>query len=169
MNIATIPTAASYRRFTTKLRTVGSEPMFVITEIEPTTRHPLNWTDGSKTREGAWESAQTQIHHALATTADGKETDLGYVFSPEVFERAVYGGYIGYGLSMTDGYYAPIDFEAWVRGFRKTVFANAERLMAADYDLSQAHRDKIFSHNDTPAWVCEGLQTYAYELVKASR
>lgn len=35
------------------------------------------------------------------------------------FERTAYSGYINYGISMTDGYYAPEDFDAWVIGFRK--------------------------------------------------
>lgn len=35
------------------------------------------------------------------------------------FERAAYSGHISYGISMTDGYYAPEDFDAWVIGFRK--------------------------------------------------
>lgn len=37
----------------------------------------------------------------------------------EAFERAAYGGHISYDLSMTDGYYAPQDFETWVYFFRK--------------------------------------------------
>ncbi|MCX4554160.1 hypothetical protein [Streptomyces sp. NBC_01500] len=35
------------------------------------------------------------------------------------FERDAYRGHISYGLSMTDGRYAPQDFDAWVIGFRK--------------------------------------------------
>jgi hypothetical protein len=36
----------------------------------------------------------------------------------EAFERTAYRGHIGYNLSMTDGYYAPEDFDRWVIGFR---------------------------------------------------
>lgn len=36
----------------------------------------------------------------------------------EEFEHAAYRGYVAYGRSMTDGYYAPEDFSAWVKEFR---------------------------------------------------
>lgn len=37
----------------------------------------------------------------------------------KAFEAAAYYGHIAYNRSMTDGYYAPEDLEAWVIGFRK--------------------------------------------------
>lgn len=37
----------------------------------------------------------------------------------EGFEIQAHQGYISYGISMTDGHYAPEDFDAWVIGFRK--------------------------------------------------
>lgn len=165
----TATTASSYRRFTTDLRVIGSERTFVITEIESTTRHPMNWTDGSMTRESAWERAQAQIHHTIVVNLDGDMKDLGGVFSPAVFEQAAYRGYTGYGRSMTDGYYAPICFENWVKGFRKDVLSHTERLLAEDYDTSKSHMDSVFYGNDTPPTVCRGLQTYAYLLAQASK
>lgn len=36
----------------------------------------------------------------------------------DAFERKAYRGHISYSLSMTDGYYAPEDFDRWVGGFR---------------------------------------------------
>lgn len=161
--------ATTYRRFTVQTRTIGSESVYVITEVESTTKHPLNWMDGSLTREGAWRHAQSQIHHTIVLTLDGDQADLGSVFSPEVFERAVYNGYIGYGLSMSDGHYTPICFENWVKGFRRDVLSHTERLLAEDYDTSKSHMDSVFYGNDTPPTVCRGLQTYAYLLAQASK
>lgn len=37
----------------------------------------------------------------------------------DIFERIAYRGYISYGISMTDGHYAPECFENWLFGFRK--------------------------------------------------
>lgn len=162
-------TATTYRRFTADRRVIGGEKTMVITEIEGTTRHPMNWSDGSLSREGAWKRAQSQIHHTIVLTADGNQVDLGCVFVPEAFERAVYSGYISYGLSMTDGHYAPIDFESWVKFFRRDVLAIADRLLAVDYDPEQAYREQLFHYNDTSLWTCEGLQAYAHKLVQASK
>jgi hypothetical protein len=37
----------------------------------------------------------------------------------EGFENIAYRGYVSYGLSMSDGYYAAEDFDQWVTVFRK--------------------------------------------------
>jgi hypothetical protein len=36
-----------------------------------------------------------------------------------LFEQEAYRGYVSHGLSMTDGHFAPVDFETWVHSFRK--------------------------------------------------
>jgi hypothetical protein len=54
----------------------------------------------------------------------------------EAFERAAYQGYINYGLSMTDGYYVPQEFEAWVTGFRKDPVSDLYYGNDARHDLA---------------------------------
>lgn len=69
-------------------------------------------------RDGAWHLARQQSLPVRFVRAGEATRDLGVVFHPGLFEHRVYSGYVGYGLSMTDGYYAPISFEAWVTAFR---------------------------------------------------
>jgi hypothetical protein len=94
--------------------------VFTITEIAPKNSHPMNWSylDGTS-REGAWKSAQSQTLPVAVVDREGNRQELGVVWSPKEFERAAYAGYVGYGLSMSDGYYAPVQFESWVKSFRK--------------------------------------------------
>lgn len=114
-----------YRRFTTSV----DPKHFVITEREPTDRHPMNWglEEGSDfygrilfptSREGAWDRAREQELPVLVVLLSGEIKSLGVVFDCDVFERACYRGYVSYGYSMSDGYYAPIRFESWVQTFR---------------------------------------------------
>jgi hypothetical protein len=113
----------TYRRFTT----ATVEDTFVITELTPTENHPNNWwldkIDGVfttlDTLQGAWDKARAQELPVTVHTLNGATKNLGVVFNPEVFERRAYSGYVGYGLSMTDGWYSPIDFDAWVKAFRR--------------------------------------------------
>lgn len=68
--------------------------------------------------DGAWHLARQQSLPVRLVRAGEPTRDLGVVFHPGLFEHRVYSGYVGYGYSMTDGYYAPISFEAWVTAFR---------------------------------------------------
>lgn len=97
------------------------EETFVITEVEPRNDHPMNWIgSGYTSREGVWALAGARGLETIFISRDGNVQDLGVVFSPKAFEHAAYQGYVGYGQSMSDGYYAPIDFDAWVSSFRKS-------------------------------------------------
>lgn len=98
---------------------IEADGVMTITEVEPRNDHPMNWMSGHTSREGAWAIAGARGLKTVFVGRDGSSKDLGVVFSPKAFERAVYGGYVSYGLSMTDGHYAPIDFDAWVKSFRK--------------------------------------------------
>lgn len=134
-----------YRRFVTK--TTGEH--FVITEIAGTERHPMNWggscekIDGQyvslSSHEGAWQAACSQHLPVHFVGLDGAVRDLGVCFSPEQFERRAYSGYVGYGLSMTDGYYAPVTFEHWVADFRSEPVRNLRH--GNDFDAPQAALD----------------------------
>jgi hypothetical protein len=101
-------------------RVAEDENTVTITEVEPKNSHPMNWAGMSETtREGAWDFARARGLRTVFVSRDGIAQELGQVFSPKTFERAAYWGYVGYGRSMTDGYYAPIDFDAWVTDFRR--------------------------------------------------
>ena len=84
------------------------------------TSHPMNWsvfTEGHSL-EGVKQQAATQVLPVVFIEQDGTRHEHGVQFSSEAFERAMYRGYVAYGRSMTDGYYAPMDFETWVKIFR---------------------------------------------------
>lgn len=94
-------------------------------------------------KESAWQAARQQTLPVFFVGIDGNAKALGTVFHPAVFERRVYSGYVGYGLSMTDGYYAPIKFDAWVKSFRAnpdswSVGGNDSRHTTADLDAYKA-------------------------------
>ncbi len=126
-----------------------TEDAFVITEVEPRNNHPMNWscTDGTS-REGAWATARAQGKPVTVVDREGNRKDLGRVFSPRVFEEFAYSGYVGYGRSMSDGYYAPIGFESWVISFRKS---------------------PDFYQNDTSARVQNALPLYMEALAAIGR
>jgi hypothetical protein len=109
-------TNRTYRSFTIE----QDETSFVIREKEGLTTHPMNWLlrDGTS-REGAWIAAQSQAKPVTVILLDGSIKELGVVFNPVEFEKACYRGYVSYGHSMSDGYYAPIRFESWVNSFRR--------------------------------------------------
>lgn len=107
-----------YRRFKVEVHEDGRS--FDITELEPTDKHPMNWIDLTTTREGAWEAARAQDLPVVVRMLDGTTRALGVVFDPEAFERACYRGYVSYGHSMSDGYYAPLKFDSWVASFRRS-------------------------------------------------
>lgn len=85
------------------------------------TRHPMNWftTDEGYAVENVRQLAAQQVLPVVFIDEDGTRHEHGVQFTPEAFERAAYSGYVAYGCSMTDGYYAPEAFEAWVTFFRK--------------------------------------------------
>ncbi len=149
-----------YRRFEV---TTGPDT-FLITEVEPTTRHPMNWIDGKATVEGAWERARSQHLPIFVETLEGGMAELGTGFDPKAFERAVYSGYVGYGYSMTDGHYAPLDFEAWVYHFRQAVRGALARILGNGDDTAALVRDDVFLHNDTPNYVKAALAEYTKRL-----
>ncbi len=149
-----------YRRFEV---TTGPDAL-LITEIEPTTRHPMNWIDGSATVEGAWERARSQHLPIFVETLEGGMAELGTGFDPQAFERAVYSGYVGYGYSMTDGYYSPLDFEAWVYHFRQAVRGALARILGKAGDTAALVRDDVFLHNDTSNYVKVALAEYTKRL-----
>lgn len=105
-----------HRAFTAKV----VEGVMVITEVAPKNSHPMNWSGLSEySREGAWAYAQCMGLETVFVSREGERKELGRVFDPRSFEQAAYGGYVGYGQSMTDGFYAPEKFDSWVKGFRK--------------------------------------------------
>lgn len=72
------------------------------------------------------------------------------------FESVAYKGYIAYGLSMTDGYFAPLDFESWLTGFRKApvtelYYGNDNRNVLAPIAVSYG-RSRVTVLPATPAW-----------------
>lgn len=96
---------------------------FLITEVEPSSAHPFysgssDWW-GHSTRDGAWMRARAQDRPVRFVPLNGPEVTYGVVFDVEAFERSCYRGYVSYGQSMTDGWYMPLTFEAWVVSFRK--------------------------------------------------
>lgn len=109
-------TKVEYRCF----RVVDLEYVIEITEVEPKNSHPMNWmVIGEMSREGAWAYAGARGKQVVFVSREGERKELGQHFSPKDFERAAYSGYVGYGQSMTDGFYAPEKFESWVKSFRK--------------------------------------------------
>lgn len=138
-------TATTYRTFDAYADTENG--VFVINETGTRTDHPMNWLCGTgETRESAWITARSTALPVVVTLLDGTSKNLGVVFDAATFERAAYSGYVGYGYSMTDGYYAPIKFESWVQDFRR-------------------NRGKgILFQNDTPQYVKDALPLYQASL-----
>lgn len=99
---------------------VELEYVVEITEVEPKNLHPMNWTGlRESTREGAWAYAGARGKQVVFISREGERKELGQHFSPKNFERAVHAGYVAYGHSMSDGFYAPEKFDSWVKAFRK--------------------------------------------------
>jgi hypothetical protein len=105
-----------YRCFTA----IEADGVMTITEVEPRNDHSMNWMSGHTSREGAWAIAGARGLKTVFVGRDGSSKDLGVVFSPKAFEHAAYQGYVAYGRSMSDGYYAPLTFESWVKSFRRS-------------------------------------------------
>ena len=95
-----------------EFRTQVINGKFVITEVSDG-----KWNN--ITRELAWQRARAQANPVTFVALDGTERDFGDVFDTLAWERAMYTGHIGYQTSMTDGHYAPEDFDRWVSYFRQ--------------------------------------------------
>lgn len=121
--------------------------VFTITEKGTRTDHPMNWLCGSGTTDrDAWAMARSGALPVVITMLDGTVKNVGVVFDAATFERAAYDGYVSYGYSMTDGYYAPIKFDAWVKDFRRGLGR------------------EILSQNDSPKYVKDALPLYQASL-----
>ncbi|MFI6909761.1 hypothetical protein ACIBKY_51460 [Nonomuraea sp. NPDC050394] len=131
----------TYQRYTA----AHTGTRFVITEIEPTNRDPKSWWMESPyalTYEAALTQAATQDQPVRVHHRDGITELLGDLFEPAAFEQAAYSGYVAYGLSMSDGYYAPISFDAWVHTFRsgpELTFNNCDPYVKASLATYQRH------------------------------
>lgn len=71
----------------------------------------------------------------------------------DAFEHTAYRGYIAYNLSMTDGHYAPEDFDAWVIGFRKAPIGQLYWGNDARHTLAPQVNAYITTRQGTP---CDG-------------
>lgn len=114
----------------------STDAAFVISEM------PANaW---ATTREAVWELARSQDKPVIVKLLDGRNLKLGVRFNPRSFERTLYAGYVGYGVSTSDGYYAPIDEKTWVALLRR-----------------EAQQGNVFTDgNDAPRWVLASAQSY---------
>lgn len=69
--------------------------------------------------------------------------DEGRVMDRAEFEREAYKGYIAYGLSMTDGHFAPEPLAAWVEIFRVDPVNSTYRQNDARHDLAPYLRSYV--------------------------
>lgn len=145
MNTTATQTPTFYRAFNAYADLTNG--VFVIKELPSRTDHPAQWlyTDGI-TAQSAWLRARATALPVVVTLLNGSTMDLGVTFGAEAFERAAYGGYVSYGYSMSDGYYAPIKFDAWVISFRR------------------GQGREILNGNDTPQYVKDALPLYQKSL-----
>lgn len=156
-------TKRAYRRFE-----LTYEPeRLTMTELAPTYKHPMNWTDGKSSRDGAWFLARCHSVPVTVITLTGTQ-ELGVVFDPACFEQACYQGYVAHGQSMTDGWYVPLTFEQWVAWFRRDVLNDVHKIKALaemSHNLSYAHA--LFRENDTQESIKDALPAYAAALEAA--
>jgi hypothetical protein len=104
--------------FLTSIPETSPPKVFVITEVagDPS---PMSAT-GPVTKRTAWLRARAQHLPVEVCYLNGECKLLGRVFDPRVYEQAAYLGYVSAGIAMSDGYYAPVKFESWVRDFRRS-------------------------------------------------
>lgn len=101
------------RRFATYTDTEAGA--FVIRELEPTTRPPINWTDGATTREGAWKQAQSQARPVVWVQLSGEQVTIGVVFDQAVADEVHHATYVAREASFSDAaFYAGPTLESWV-------------------------------------------------------
>lgn len=130
----------------------GEEPKFVIRE------RPKSFELGGKVagysasnnKRAVWQAARSQSLGIMFVPINGETIYYGVHFDAPTFERAVYRGYISYGLSMTDGVYHPIKFEQWVIHFRQHALADRE----------------VFNENDVAQYVKDSLPHYVKLLAE---
>jgi hypothetical protein len=107
-------------RLTRQFKITEGSDQFSIREVAPTNLVSLDYRDQTVSREGAWQAASVQLAPVVFFGLDDTVRHLGVVFNPERYERAAYQGYVAAGYVMTDGYYAPLQFETWLANFRKS-------------------------------------------------
>lgn len=159
----------TYRRFRTSV-----DPMlhqegerYLLVEVEGTDRDPLNWTDGLATTQAAWDRARAQAHPVVMIPLAGEPRNLGVVFNPKIFEEKAYQGYVGHGLSMTDGHFGPGSRETWLANFRREVSARCDDLLRI---CESGHRDlllmadEVWRDNDASDDVKCALGAYAQAI-----
>lgn len=101
-------------------------------------------------KKTAWSAARSQTLPVRVIKLDGSEQKIGVVFDPRSFERIAYSGYVSHGVSTTDGYYAPLKFEQWVKSFR-----------------SSPVQEMI--NSDAPQYVKDSLPAYVEALAAVTR
>lgn len=101
-------------------------------------------------KKTAWSAARSQTLPVRVIKLDGSEQMIGIAFDPRSFERIAYSGYVSHGVSTTDGYYAPLKFEQWVKSFRD----NPSQEMIS---------------NDAPQYVKDSLPAYVEALAAVTR
>jgi hypothetical protein len=143
-----------YRRF--EINDYSNE--FKITEIAPTSQHPMNWS-GPVQRETAWAAATSQaVQPIVIKLLDGtvQEHVALNVFDLAAFEEAAYRGYVAYGYSMSDGGYYPIEREQWIKELRDETMR-----------LGTAFDNLIEHHNDCRLSVKNSFGEYAFRLARS--
>jgi hypothetical protein len=143
-------TPKMYRRF--EINDYSDE--FVITEIQPTAQHPINWC-GPVQWETAWAWATSQaVQPIVVKRLDGTvHTHVALnEFNMDSFEQAAYHGYVAYGYSMSDGGYYPIEREQFVADLRRD---------AASFMEDDTYRNPIMDYNDCRLAVKNSFGEYA--------
>lgn len=98
------------------LRVAGQAEMeMVLADFDARNAAPVEETPETVTVTPDWDAVTTGRFAAWFVTLVNQGTECA---STDTFERAAYRGHISYSLSMTDGYYAPEPFSAWINGFR---------------------------------------------------
>jgi len=95
-----VASAMSERRFDTFLE--RGNRVFVILETP----------EGPSDRYQAWADARAQFRPVVFVSLKGRQTSLGRLFNPRVFEHRVFDHY-------QTALSAPLDFSGWVKDFRK--------------------------------------------------
>lgn len=112
-----------YRRFSTKVerdRVTGVDE-FHIVELSPTTTAPPWFSpDYFVPEDVAWNRAKLQHRPVITRRANASERkNHGVVFDIELYERAMYNGYVDEERRFSDSaFFVPLSFDSWVETFR---------------------------------------------------
>lgn len=71
----------------------------------------------------------------IIKNASAEETTMDATETRSQFENKAYTGYIGYGTSMTDGYYAPMPLDHFVAGLHRMVPVSPRSLRYSQNDF----------------------------------